>query len=105
MKISIEKIKVEDDGTEILYIAHVGFVLKSETFSGPLKRCLEKGKEAGKGETGTKETDLEALYPSLVQIISQFMSAQQAQQQAAEEAAQRQTKEPAAEDKKTVQNG
>jgi hypothetical protein len=98
MKVSIKEIKVEDDGTEILYIAHVGFILKSETFSGPLKRCLEKGKGKEKGKE--QEIDVEALAPILAQIVSQFMSAQQ-QAQAREGAPQDQSKEPA-EDKKTV---
>jgi hypothetical protein len=92
MKISIKEIKIEDDGTEILYIGNVGFVIKSETFSGPLKRCLEKGKEE-KGKE--QEIDVEALVPILAQIVSQFMSAQQQAQAGKEAAPQDQAKEPA----------
>jgi hypothetical protein len=95
MKLSIKEIKVEDDGCELLYIRDFGFVLKSETFSGALKRCQEKGKEE-KGKEKEKEIGFEALSPILTQI---FMSAQQ-QAQAGKEAA-AQAKEP--DDKKTVQ--
>jgi hypothetical protein len=75
MKISIKEIKVEDDGCEILYIRDFGFVLKSETFSGALKRCHEKGKEE-KGKEKEKEIDFEALAPILSQIVSQLINAQ-----------------------------
>ncbi len=98
MKVSIKEIKVEEDGSELLYIRDFGFVLKSETFSGPLKRCLEKGKEKGKA----KEIDLEAFIPSLNQIMSQVMQAQQVGAEAQGEAPP-QTKEHAAEEKKKAE--
>jgi len=86
MKVSIKEIKVEEDGSEILYMRDVGFILKSETFSGPLKRCLEKGNEGKEKEKGNeKDIDLEAFIPSLTQIISQITT-QPSQHQAGAEA-------------------
>lgn len=93
MKISIKEIKVEDDGCELLYIRDFGFVLKSETFSGALKRCKEKGKD----ELG-QEIDFGDIAPLFEQIISRVTSVQH-QAQAGEGAPQ--SKERAAEDKKT----
>ncbi len=97
MKVSIKEIKVEDDGSELLYIRDIGVILKSETFSGVLKSRHEKeqGKGAEKGN-GT-EVDLKAIFPILPQIITQFMRAQQQQaQQTAEREQQDQSKEPVA---------
>jgi len=107
MKVSIKEIKIEDDGSEILYMRDVGFILKSETFSGPLKRCLEKRnekeKEKEKEKEGEKDIGLEAFIPSLTQIISQITT-QAPQHQAGAEAsggeAPPQTKESAEEKKK-----
>lgn len=103
MKVSIKEIKIEDDGSEILYMRDVGFILKSETFSGPLKRCLEKRNEKEKEKEGEKDIGLEAFIPSLTQIISQITT-QAPQHQAGAEAsggeAPPQTKESAEEKKK-----
>ena len=105
MKVSIKEIKIEDDGSEILYMRDVGFILKSETFSGPLKRCLEKRneKEKEKEKEGEKDIGLEAFIPSLTQIISQITT-QAPQHQAGAEASggevPQQTKESAEEKKK-----
>lgn len=109
MKVSIKEIKVEDDGTEILYIRDFGFILKSETFSGAIKCRHEKEQRKGAAEKGNeKEVDLEAIFPILPQIIAQFMGAQQHQAQQAQQTAERerqasqQPKEPATEGKKPI---
>ena len=77
MKISIKEIKVEHDGSELLYVRDIGFIIKSETFSGAVKDCQKRLKEqerkADKKET-SQTVPIEHLIPVLSQMFSQWFS-------------------------------
>ncbi len=67
MKISMKEIKIEDGGDELLYVTNLGFIVKSETFSGAIKKaCQQKGKDQG------EKTQIDIK--SLVQVVSQIVS-------------------------------
>lgn len=75
MKISIKEIKVEHDGSELLYVRDIGFILKSETFSGAVKDCQKRLREQKTEKKETSQTvPIEALIPVLVQMFSQWSS-------------------------------
>lgn len=98
MKISIKEIKVEDDGSEMLYVRDFGFILKSDTFSGALKCWHEKGKDKEKEEKG-QEMNFEGIDTLLEQIVLQFSPLpppEKAQPHAEDKAPQDQSKEPVA---------
>ena len=75
MKISIKELKVEHDGSELLYVRDIGFILKSETFSGAVKDCHKRVREELERKTEKKEQSqtvpIEALIPVL---FSQWLS-------------------------------
>lgn len=70
MKISIKEIKVEHDGSEVLYVKDIGFILNSETFSA-VKKCQERKTE--KKET-SQTIPIEVLIPMLSEVFSQWLS-------------------------------
>ena len=79
MKISIKEIKVEHDGSELLYVRDIGFIIKSETFSGVTKEChLSQLKAEQERKTEKKEQSqtvpIEVLIPKLIPMISQWLS-------------------------------
>jgi len=81
MKISIKEIKVEHDGSELLYVRDIGFIVKSETFSGVTKECQKqilsqlKAKHEQKTEKEQSQTvPIEQLIPVLSQMFSQWLS-------------------------------
>ncbi|MFH0904496.1 MAG: hypothetical protein V1854_04830 [Methanobacteriota archaeon] len=77
MKISIKEIKVEHDGSELLYVRDIGFIVKSETFSGAVKDCQKRLKEEQERKTEKKETSqtvpIEQLIPVLLPMFSQWL--------------------------------
>lgn len=76
MKISIKEIKIEDGGDELLYVTNLGFIVKSETFSGAIKKaCQQKGKEQGE----KTKIDVESLVPVVSQIVSQLLEGKEKQ--------------------------
>jgi len=78
MKISIKELKVEHDGSELLYVRDIGFILKSETFSGAVKDCQKRVSEELERKTEKKEQSqtvpIEALIPVFSQMFSQWLS-------------------------------
>ena len=80
MKISIKEIKVEHDGSELLYVRDIGFIVKSETFSGVTKECqkqiMSQLKAKHEQKTEKKEQSqtvpIEQLIPVLLQMFSQW---------------------------------
>ena len=80
MKISIKEIKVEHDGSELLYVRDIGFIVKSEIFSGVTKECQKQILSQLKHEQKTEKKEqsqtvpIEVLIPKLIPMISQWLS-------------------------------
>jgi len=71
MKISIKELKVEHDGSEVLYVRDIGFIVKSETFSGAIKQCQKQQKAETK--TDKQSIPIEQLMPALAQMLSEIL--------------------------------
>jgi hypothetical protein len=74
MKVSIKELKVENDGSELLYIRDLGFILNCGTFSNTIKRCDDKLRKESKSdeEHGKHHAIITAAINNISGIVAQI---------------------------------